>query len=150
MCAVGAILTRVPPLGTGSPTFPEGTESIGETIRDLAYHSWNSLGPFIQSDVVLQLCRRHLDVPDIPKHPPDQAEENDDSSRVDQKVVEEDIPKHSRQEDQESQYIMKYSKPKRALAPTHSLTTFLHGVTLSFSPKRFCFLQYQVNMWHRC
>lgn len=71
ICAVGAIMVRIPPRGTASPTFPERVKSTGEPIRDFAHHSRKSLGPFIKSDVILQLCRRHLDVPSVPKHPPD-------------------------------------------------------------------------------
>lgn len=69
-----------------------------------------------QSNVVLQLLRRHVDVPRVPQQPPDHAEEDDYGPPVDEQVMDEESSKHPHHDDDDAQYVVAQGEPEAAHA----------------------------------
>lgn len=84
-----------------------------------------------QAHVVLQLLGRHVDVPRVPEHPPDQAEEDDDGARVDEQVVDDQPPEHPHHHEEDADDVVGHREPEGALAaadaPVAALLTGLHA-----------------------
>lgn len=80
-----------------------------------------------QSHVVLQLLGRHVDVPSVPQHPPDQAEEDDNGPSVDEQVVDKEPSKHPHHDDDDAQYVMGQGEPEKAHAAADPWVASLRG-----------------------
>lgn len=73
-----------------------------------------------QAHVILQLLRWDIDVPRVPEHPPDQAEEDDDGARVNEQVVDSEPCEHPHHHDENAEYVVADCKPEGELAAAHS------------------------------
>lgn len=92
-------------------------EPAGEALRHVPHHLLQSAVPELHhSHVVLQLLGWHIDVPRVPQHPPDQAEEDDDGPHIDEQVVNEEPSKHPRHDDDDAKYVVGQGEPKTAHA----------------------------------
>ncbi|TMS22677.1 hypothetical protein E3U43_012942 [Larimichthys crocea] len=67
---------------------------------------------FIMPTVVLQILWWHVDVPGVPEHPPDQAEEDDESPCVDEQVVDNKSSKHPHHHDEDAEYVVEHCEPE--------------------------------------
>lgn len=91
-------------------------ESAGEALGHTPHHlAQSTVLQLHQSPVVLQLLWRHVDVPRVPEHPPDQAEEDDDGPHVDEQVVGDKSSKDPDHDDEDAEYVVSHGEPEGAL-----------------------------------
>lgn len=122
--------------GSGGASVPaEGApDAVRHAAGEAPHRPAESVQPGLvllqQPHVVLQLGRGHLDVPGIPEHPPDEAEEDDDGARVDQQVVEEDVDEHADEEDDQPHDVKGHRQPEAARAAAQTPELRLHAAGL--------------------
>lgn len=108
---------------------PEGVpEPAGEALRHGPHQLFHSaLLQLHHSHIVLQLLGRHVDVPRVPQHPPDQAEEDDDGPHIDEQVVKEEPSEHPHHDDHDAEYVVGQGEPKQAHAAADPAVAPLHS-----------------------
>lgn len=101
---------------------PVSPERVPDAVGDALGHGPDRLAQsaVLQTHVVLQLPGRHVDVADVPEHPPDEAEEDDDGPCVDEQVVDEDPRECPHQYGSNAKYDVAHCEPEGALAAAHS------------------------------
>lgn len=102
-------------------------DPVGEAVGHAPHHPAEP--PFFQlhhAHVVLQLLGRHVDVPRVPEHPPDQAEEDDDGPGVDEQVVDDQASENPDEHDEDPQDVVGHREPEGALAAADPFVPPLH------------------------
>lgn len=108
---------------SGGPAIPServsdpAGDAVGNTSHNLAKSMFFQ---FSQAHVVLQLLRGHVNVPSVPEHPPDQAEEDDNGPSINEQIVDNQASKHPHHHDEYTEYVMGHCEPERALAAANS------------------------------
>lgn len=132
-CHFWLSVSRPAAVCVGAPAPPErAPDLVGEAAGHSPHHLPQTAALELHHPhVVLQLLRRHVDVPRVPEHPPDQAEEDDDGASVDEQVVHGQAPEHPHHHDEDPQDVVGHGEPEGELAASHAaVDPLLHHLHL--------------------